>query len=128
MAAASLAADPATIHLADDEHVTRLWERLESAVNGLEKSFTYLAGVHLQELYADLERLETAGAAGGAAPGAAGRKKERERLLALFDDYANAEREAAALEQRIVGACRVLEKISPESAVEQLREAEQLLG
>jgi len=128
MAAASLAAHPATIHLADDEHVTRLWERLESAVNGLEKSFAYLAGVHLQELYADLERLETAGAAGGAAPGAAGRKTERERLLALFDDYANAEREAAALEQRIVGACRLLEKITPESAVEQLRQAEQLLG
>ncbi len=128
IATASLAADPATMHLADEEHVTRLWEHLGSAVEGLEKSFAYLGGVHLQELYADLERLETAAAPGEAAPGGAGRKRERQRLLALFDDYANAEREAAALEQRIVGACRLLEKISPESAVGQLREVEQLLG
>ena len=128
VAAASLAANPATIHLADEEHVTRLWEHLGRAVEGLEKSFAYLAGVHLQELYADLERLETAATPGNAAPAGTDGKKERERLLALFDDYANAEREAAALEQRIVGACRLLEKISSESAVEQLREVEQLLG
>ena len=117
-------ADPTTANLADAEHVTLLWNRLASAVDGVEQSFSYLAGVRLQDLYADLERLETVGDSGNAT----GRMKERERLLALFNDYASAEQKAAALEQRIVGACRLLEKISPEDAVDRLREVEQLLS
>jgi len=128
IATATLAADQTTIHLADEEHVARLWKSLGGAVEGLEKSFAYLSGVHLQDLYADLERLESAGATGDAETGAAERKKERDRLLALFDDYASTERDAAALEQRIVGACRLLEKITPATAVEQLRAVEELLA
>jgi hypothetical protein len=56
------------------------------------------------------------------------RARERARLLTLFEDYADAECDAAALEQRIVGACRLLEKISPATAVERLREVELLLA
>jgi serine/threonine protein kinase len=124
IASASLATDPTTEHLADAEHVARLWDRLAGAVDGLEKSFLHLAGVQLQELYADLERLETSETSAGGVQ----RQEERERLLALFQDFGDAEREAAALEQRIISACRLLERISPATAVEELREVEKLLG
>lgn len=123
IAAARLASDPATRHLADAEHVSLLWKRLDEAAAALTEIFTLLAGTNLQSAYADLERLELQSSRSGSAA----RKKEHERLVGLFAEHGESERRAAELQQRIVTACEILESIEPATAPEQLAEIEDLL-
>lgn len=122
LAIRALASSPDTVHLTESHRIDQLWKSLDTALSSLERTFAGLRGVRLQELYSDLERLETS------ATGAPRREEERERIIRLFRDHADAEREGAALHQRIVRASRVLENLRPESAAEDLREFESILA
>jgi predicted Ser/Thr protein kinase len=120
IAARSLASDQNTAYLADEEHIRQLWTALSAACTSLYHDLEVLQAVRLQDTYADLERLE--------ADDSARARKERARLIAIFDSYAESERSIARREQQIVRACRALEAITPENAVEQLQLVEQTLA
>ena len=124
IAAARLASDPSTRHLAEADHIAPLWGQFDAASRSLEATFELLAGTDLQSAYADLERLEIE----SHEPGNVSRAEERDRIVALFEKHGDTERLAADLEQRIVQACRVLETIEPATAVAQLTTVEALLS
>jgi hypothetical protein len=129
LAAATLASDPATRPLADEDHLSPLWQNMQKAVDTLDSTFAFLAGTNLQEAYADLERLDLEVTNASDSPGrsSATRQKEKQRVQKLFRDHADTERRAAELEQRIVAACRILEDLDTSQAANQLLAVEKLV-
>jgi hypothetical protein len=119
IAAKTLGADPATRNLLDADRINDLWKMLDKNLGALSGAVASLGAVRLQDLYADLERLEPERSVRA--------REERRRIIALFDSFADAERTVARMQQQIVSACRALETITPGNAVEQLHAVESML-